>query len=328
MPHPVQPSPSDVHVNRPLTNYSLAFPNTGFVADQVFPNIPVNYRSDVYFTYDRGHWNRNNMRQRAPSTEASGATYGISTDSYTANRFALARDIDDEVRANSDAPINQDREATDFLVRSALINREVAWAAGYFTTGKWTTDVTGAATPSGAQVLQWSDDASQPIKDVKNNRTVIRKRTGVEANKLVVGREVWDALEDHPDIVARMDRGQTPRGPALANRVAVAEILGLDEILVMEAIQNTANEGAANVHAFIGGKSALLVYAAPNPGIMTPSGGYTFSWQGFLGATPNGWRIKKFRMEQLTSDRVEIEQYYTQKLVSADCGVFFATIVA
>lgn len=323
----IQPGPGDVHVNRPLTNMSLAFPNDGWVADKVFPNIPVNSRSDVYFTYDRGHFNRNNMRVRGPSTRASRATYGISTDSFSCARWALARDIDDEVRANADSPVNLDVEATEFLTRGALINREVNWAAAFFTTSKWTTDVTGAAAPTGSQVLQWSDPASTPIENIRAKKTVIRKSTGVEANKLVIGREVWDALIDHPDIIARMDRGQTT-GPAMANRQAVAEILELDEVLVMEGIYNSANEGATNVHAFVGGKSALLVHAAPRPGVMTVSGGYTFSWTGFLGATTNGWRIKKYREEAITSDTIEIEQYYAQKLVSADCGVFFATIVA
>lgn len=325
----IQPGPGDVHVNRPLTNLSIAYPNDGFVADRVFPNIPVNSRSDVFFTYDRGFWNRASMQPRAPSTESSGATYGLSTDSYIAKRWALHRDIDDEVAANADSPINLDREAMEFLTRQALLNREVNWAAAFFTTGIWTTDTTGvAAAPGANQVLQWSDPSSTPIEDVRARKRAIRERTGAEANKFVMGRKVFDDLMDHPDVVARLDRGQTPNGPALANADSLAAIFGVDEILVMEAIQNTANEGAANVHAFIGGRSALLVNAPPRAGVMTLSGGYTFSWTGFLGATPSGWRIKRWRMEEITSFRVELEQYYVQKKISADVGSFFATIVA
>ena len=58
---------------------------------------------------------------------------------------------------------------------------------------------------------------------------------------------------------------------------------------------------------------------------MTPSGGYTFSWTGAIGAGDSGGRISRFRLEQLKSDRVEIEMAFDQKLVSADLGYRFDT---
>jgi hypothetical protein len=102
----------------------------------------------------------------------------------------------------------------------------------------------------------------------------------------------------------------------------------VDEVLVMDAIENTAAEGAANVHAFIGGKHALLLYAPASPGLMTPSAGYTFTWQGLLGGGVLGSRISRFRMEHLKSDRLEIEQAFAQKKVAADLGYFFSGAVA
>ena len=55
----ILPSRGDVHVNRPLTNISIAFLQTqeAFVADRVFPNIPVTKQSDLFFTIDRGEFN-------------------------------------------------------------------------------------------------------------------------------------------------------------------------------------------------------------------------------------------------------------------------------
>jgi hypothetical protein len=70
-----------------------------------------------------------------------------------------------------------------------------------------------------------------------------------------------------------------------------------------------------------------LVYAAPRPSLLHPTGGYTFSWTGYLGAGPEGNRISRFRMEHLKSDRVEIEQAFDQKLVSSVMGAFFSGAV-
>jgi len=326
----IQPSRSDVHVDRPLTNISIAFMQNAnnFIADRVFPVIPVAKQSDKYFTYDRGMFNRDEMKLRAPGAESAGATYTLTTASYSADVWALHKDVGDQIRANADTPLQLDREATEFLTVKALIRKEKNWASNYFATGIWTTERTGVSgSPSGTEFQRWDEAASTPIEDVREGARTIHGMTGFRPNKMVIGRAVYDALLDHPDIVGRIDRGQTT-GTAIVMRQNLAALFEMDEILVMDAIENTAIEGAANAHSFIGSTNALLAYSAPSPGIMVPSAGYTFSWTGLLGAGALGTRIKRMRMEHLESDRVEIEMSFDQKLVAADLGAFFLTCVS
>lgn len=327
----IQPSRSDVHVDRPLTQISIAFMQAAanFVADRVFPVVPVGKQSDKYFTYDRGMFNRDEMQLRAPGTESAGATYKLSTDSYSADVWALHKDVADQVRANADSPLQLDREATEFLTIKALIRKEKNWAARHFITGAWTTERAGVASgPTGTQFLRWDVAASTPIEDVRAGATAMAELTGgFRPNKLVIGRHVYDSLLDHPDIVGRIDRGQTS-GAAIVLRQNLAALFEMDEVLVMDAVENAAVEGATNSHAFIGGKHALLAYAAPSPGLMVPSAGYTFSWNGLLGGGALGSRIKRMRMEHLESDRIEIEMAFDQKKVAADLGSFFLNAVS
>lgn len=328
----MQPTPSDVHVNAPLTNISIAFLQNAndFVASKVFPNISVSKQSDRYYVYNRGDFNRDEMALRAPGTESAGSGYTLdNTPTYYAPRHSIHKDIPDEVRANADAVLNPDREATVFVTHKALIKREKIFAANHFTTGKWATDITGVASSPGAgQVLQWSDANSDPIVEVRKGKRVVRESTGYEPNKLVLGRPVFDALLDHPDIIDRIKYGQTVGAPAQANAATLAALLGVEEILVMNAIENTAKEGQTAAHSFIGGKKALLCHSATAPGLMTPSAGYTFSWTGLLGAGAEGNRIRTFRLEQLGVDRVEIDMCFDQKLVASELGYFFDAIVA
>lgn len=328
----MNPTPGDVHVNTPLTNISIAFLQraTNFVADQVFPNIPVQKQSDRYYTYDRGMFNRDEMKLRAPGTESAGVEYTVdNTPTYFADPYAIHHDIPDQRRSNADAVLAPDREATELVTHKALIRREKLWASKYFAGSLWTTDLDGVASGPGAgEFLQWNDAASTPIEDVRAQKGTILGLTGYEPNTLVVGYPVWNALADHPDIVDRIKYGQTPGSPAVVTLQAVAALLEVERIVVMKAIENTADEGAANAHSFIGGKKALLCYAAPSPGLMTPSAGYTFSWTGYLGAGAMGGRIKRFRMEHLSADRVEMEMAFDQKLIAADLGAFFDTAVA
>jgi hypothetical protein len=325
-----QPSRSDVHVNGPLSSISLAFIQSAdaFVADRAFPRIGVSKQSDLYFTYDRGYFNRAEMEKRAPGAESAGANYAIGQASYACDVWALHRDVADQVRANADSPISLDREATELLTLQGLLRKEKEWADAHFVTGVWTSEVTGVSgVPAGGQFQRWDEAASTPIQDVRTGVRTVHKSTGFRPNKMVLGREVYDALLDHPDIVGRIDRGQTPGGPAIVMRQALAALFELSEILVMDAIENTAAEGLANVHAYIGGKNALLLHAAPSPGLMIPSAGYTFTWSGLLGGGALATRISRMRMEHLKSDRLEIEMAFDQSQVAADLGYMLLTAV-
>jgi hypothetical protein len=332
----MNPTAGDMHVNRPLTNISIAHfqGDDGFVADQVFPNIPVQRRSDIYVQYDRSDFARDEFRERAPSTESAGGGYKVDkTPTYYCKRWALHKDIDDEFRPDVDDPFNLDRDATIYLSQQAKISREVNWASKYFATGVWSQDLTGvAAAPAGNQFLHWSDDTSNPITYIKARSDAIHLKALRRPNTLVMGRQVWTVLSEHPDCVDRIKFSSTNTTPAIVMRAAVAALFELDRILVMDGIQVTSKENpdfeTSMVTAFIGAKNGLLVYAAPQASIMMPSGGYTFSWNGYLGASEQGVRIKKFRMDLITSDRVEAEMAYDQKMVSRDCGEFLTGMVA
>lgn len=332
-----QPTASDVHVNTPLTSISVAFMQNAanFVADRVFPNVPVAKQSDRYYTYDRGFFNRAEMQKRAPGTETKGIGYAVdNTPSYYCDVWGVHFDVHDQIRANADTVISPDRDATNLVSQQALLRKEKSWVANYFTTGVWTFNRNGVASSpvAGTSVLQWNDANSDPIKDVKDAKREIAQSTGFEPNKLTIGRATYDALTLHPDIIDRIKYGgQSASGsgnPARVNVVTLAMLFEVEEVLVCNAIENTAMEGIANAHAFIAGKHALLTYSPASPGLQVPSAAYTFSWTGYLGASALGGRISKFRMEPLKSDRVELELAFQQKVIAADLGWFWNGIVA
>lgn len=326
------PTPGDVHVNQPLTNISIAMIQnaTNFVAARVFPNIPVSKQSDRYYVYDRGEMNRDEMEERAPATESAGGGYKLdNTPTYYAKTFAFHHDIPDEVRANADAVLNVDRDATTYVTQKALIKRETLFASSFFSTGVWGNEVTGvSASPSGAQVLQWNDANSNPIEDVRTAKRTIAESTGFEPNKMVLSRTVYDKLVDHPDIIDRVKYGQTAGQPAMAGVNALKALFEIEDILVMNAIVNSAKEGQSAVHGFIGGKHAMLCHSATSPGLLTPSAGYTFSWTGMMGNGVQGNRISTFRIDTKKTDRVEIEMSFDMKKVAGELGYFLKDIVA
>lgn len=332
-----QPTLGDVHVNRPLTMMSIAYvqDQADFVANQVFPSIPVPNKSDSYFIYNRGDFFRNTMAKRAPGAPAAGGGYKLTTGSYTADVWSLLKTVDDQTRANSDSPLQPDRDATFYLTQQALINRDVNWASAYFTTSKWGTDMTGASGAGASSVKYWSSTGSTPIDDILAGHLAVKKATGYWPNTLVLGAEVFYELLTHAQITDRLKYGQTAPGPVTVSLTDLQALFKVPRVLVMSGIQtSSAEDDVANsdttpdTTAFIGGKNALLCYSAPSPSIMAPSCGYTFNWTGFTGATANGMRIKKYRWEVNSADHIEIDSAYAFGLVGKYLGYFFSGVVA
>lgn len=329
---PGNPQLGDVHVDVPLTNISLAYiqDQANFVADRVFANIPVTNKSDRYYTYSRADFNRDEMEERAPGTESAGNGYDIdNTPTYYATVFAFHKDIDDQVRGNSDSVLAPDRDATIFVTQKALIKRERTWASRYFQPGVWNFGSTGVSSaPTAGEFLQWDNDTSTPIEEIRTAKRIVQQATGFKPNIAVMGKLVFDILIDHPEFIDRIKFNFAQGVAAVANEQIIAQLFGLDEVLVMEAVYNSAPRGAPEVSQFIGGPNMLLAYRTKTPGLMVPSCGYTFSWNGWMGATGMGHRIKSFRMEWLESDRTEVQMAYDQKVVGADLGYFFNTAVS
>jgi hypothetical protein len=330
-----QPTNSAVHVDAALTNISVAFLQNAnhFAAGRVFPNVPVSKQSDRYFVFDRGDFNRDEAEVRAPGTESAGGGYELdNTPTYFANVYAFHHDVPDQVRSNADPAVDVERAAAELVMHKMLIKREKVWTTNFFTGGKWTNDYDGVASSAGTnEVIQWSDTVSgNPIGDIRAAKTTILESTGFMPNKLVLTQPVMDALVDHPDIVDRVKYAtSTTANPAMVNEQTLAALFGLDEIVVSRAIENTAAQGATASHSFIGGKKALLCYAAPTPSLMTPTAGYQFSWSGFMGQTNAfGVATKRFYLDALESTRVEGQAAFDMKLVSADMGYFWDSIVA
>lgn len=339
----ISPTPGDVHVNGALTNMSIAYSQdmTGFVADKVFPVVTSTKQSDIYWVWPRDNWNRDDMKVRAPGAQTAGTGFTMARAPFYCEVKGLHHPIPDQVVANADNPLAYDNAATMLVSNKELISREVGWVNKYFVAGLWTLQAEGNATATAAgsynpldslggnsRLLFWNNAASTPIEDMRKAMTWVQLRSGgFRPNTLTLSRQVADVLFDHPEIIARVNSGQTPNGPALSNESVLARILGLDRVLVMDGVINAAKEGLAEANAFFGGKHALLTYAPAAPNLMIPSAGYTFAWTGYLGASNRGTRIKRFYMVAEASTWVEVENAIDQRLTSAEMAFFFKDII-
>lgn len=324
------PTRAQIHIDRALTNISVAYMQdaSNFIANKVFPIIPVMKQSDLYFIYRREDFLRDEAAERAVGTESAGGDYNIDQSTpYFCRVYAFHKDVNEQERVNADSPLSPDQDATEFVSQKLLIRRERIWASQFFTTGVWATEISGvAATPGANQTLQWDQAASDPVAVVKNECTAMQEATGYRPNTMVLSPYVRDALLQHPDVIDRIK--YTQKG--IASVDLLAELFDVKSIHVASAIFNSAVKGATESTGFIMGKHALLCYSEPNPGLKKPSAGYIFAWKGLQGAGAFGNRVVRIPMPWLGMDteRIEGEMAFDMKKVAADLGTFFKDIVA
>lgn len=328
------PTTGSVHVNAPLTNMSVLYAQklTRFAADRVFPVVTSEKEGNVFFKFDKKFWARDTMKVRALATMAAEGGFGVTTDSFFCETYALRKPIADRLRRNSDKPLNQDRAAMRYLTQMERIRREKQFVTDFVKTGVFSTDKTGvAAAPGANQFLQWNNPASTPIEDIRSYITAVDLITlgAAKPNVLAVGKQVWDALVDHPDIIDRLKYGgQITNSLAKVTPAMVAALFEIEELIVADAVEETSIEGtAASSPAYMWGKKAILVHRTDEPQIEEVSTGYTLCWKD-EGANAQGWRIKKYRDEPLESDIVEIQSQFVQKGTALDSGVAIVSAVA
>lgn len=300
-----------------------------YIADQVFPMVPVQFQANKYFIFTKGDFFRDEAQKRADGTESAGGGFNLTTGTYSADVWAFHKDIGDQIRANADPAVDIETTSSEFCTQRLLIRRDRLFVSQYLTTGIWATDVTGVASgPSGSQTIQWNDDVnSDPISDIAAGKVNILLTTGMEPNKLTLSYPVFQALIKHPLIIDRIKYTSMPTAKNVTATL-LAEMFDLDRVIVSKAVYNAGIEGGSDSFNWIMGKSALLSYSPAAPGLMVPSAGYIFGWAGYTGLNDIGIRTSSWYEQKLKATRVECEMSFDMHVTGTDLGQFFASIVA
>lgn len=311
------PTINDVQAVDPvLTNLLIGYMQAEerFVASRVFPIVPTEKDSGTYYIFTKKYWFSDTMLPRAPGDAYPQSGQGVETTTYATLQYALAQPIADEVRANSQIPMDLEQAAVMWLAQKNLIRKEIAFAATAMVSGAWdNTDTTAT---------DWDDfSLGDPVSDIKTARRTISNSTGKKANTLLCGLIVADALENHPDIIDRLK--YTSAATEATMKSAMAAIFGLANYWVAEASYNTANEGQDFSASAIIDDDALVCSVDPSAGLFGATAGKTFSW------LPGGGEgiIINTRVDEKDTDLIKMKAQWDQKVVATDLGYLFTDIV-
>lgn len=323
-------TPQAVHVDEILTSFSINFATEqNYLADKVFPVLNVEKQSDKYYVFDAAEENREYtdlVTKAAPRTLPRKFNTTQSTDSYFAELYFAAFDIDSQTAANEDEMLRTREREAKRLMENLLKKRDRDFIATFMTTGVWGEDLVGTT-----DFTKWSDAASTPIDDImlwKENFEI--RNYGLKPNKIVMTKDIKRELMGNPQILGRINGGATVSSPAMVNDAIIASIFEVDEIVYADVVTNRANPGQAENAARMVSDQLLMVHTPSDAGIDTPAAGMIFAYNSVPGFTW-GITMESFSNDYLRMHQIEEEVHgkmaYDMKVTGPKLGTYVTDLI-
>lgn len=301
------------------------FDRSGFIGGRVLPVLEAESQAGSFSIIplaqllqrrkvtrnDRGGYSRSDWHGSTLTYETAEYGFEVPVDHREAAKYAELWDAED-ISAEM---------ALDVLLREY----EIRAAAAVFNATTWT----GASLTTSVGT-EWSSASSTPIANVKAAIEKVKNGTGVMPNALIINDFVFRNLQNVTEIkdaITASGAGQAAKqsdiGPA-----QLAQVFNLREVIVADAMYNTAAEGAAASLSPIWSSEYAMVarIAAPNSTLMKPAIGRTIHWAGdgsrFDGMT------ETYGDPQTRKTIMRARHDVQEKIVYAACGHLLSNITA
>jgi len=258
-----------IHTDRALSNLSLQYGNGAYIGERLMPVLDVGdgNLSGVYYSYDKRSrlaYPDDELGARGSPNELSQA---VTTGTYSCKWYGYKEYVDGMTIAAQDAPIDALADATQNLNEAIAFRRELRIATVMTTTGNYSGNT--AAIAAG---VRWDVAGGDPIGNIQTAKAALWNGRGPSKLVAFCSLNVMNVLMRHQaflDIFKYNSSGLVPAS-------AIANWMGIDEILVSDARKDTANSGATASYSRIWGDVFGLVRVATSPSIRNASFGYTF----------------------------------------------------
>lgn len=273
-----------------LTNMAQAYYQNAanYFAKAIFPICPVSQSSDNYYIFDKEDLLRDGWAQKPAYGKVMPVVLSEHTETYNCKVDQMIMGIDqirqtDLIRRQGPAIRDPRQQRTKTMAEQLNIHQDRLFADKFFRPGTWANEWKGVdnTSPDASQkeFIKFSNANSDPIKFIADQKLMMHEQTGRTPNKLAMGANVYNELLQHPGILERVKFGGTTANPAQVNKNVLAELFGVDELVVLMSIYNQAKLGKDADMTFIGDpNSMLLAYATSAPSPEEPSAGYIFTW--------------------------------------------------
>lgn len=300
------PLKNQLHVNQLLSNVSVQYKNSSYIAEKVFPTVPVMKDSDLYRIYERNFKIPDTVR--AEKGVAKEFSFDVSTSSFNLAQHALK----DYVGTNESDNYDQgslDVDTTEVLTDAILRRLELS-VAQLFTTTSWSLNVSLAA----ANAFNANTTVSDPVPVFDTAATVVIANTGMVPNYGILPRDGFVACKNH---ISVLDRVKYTSSEVSQNMLAA--LFGVSELHVPTAQYDTTAEGLTPTLSNFYGDVAFVGYKPSSPGLKQASAGYIFM--------KNVPRVRTWFDDERNAKAIEVQINFVAKVVASLAGYLIKDIV-
>lgn len=308
-----------------LEEFNLAMDRQGFIGLRVLPVIDVAQPSGTYGVIPIESMLANRETLRAPGSGYNRQNWKFETGSYATEENGAEDPVDDKEATMYRDYFDAEMIATERVRDVVLRNQEKRIADLVFNATTWT-----GASLTTAVSTEWSDTAnSTPLSDVEAAVRKVWDGGGFWPTVLIINHIVYRNLTNNEQIIDRISSNGAG-GPTKASdisRSALAQVFGLDEVIVASGTKNTAAEGQTPVFAQIwSNEYAMLARVATGRDVQQPALGRTFHWS--ADGSEIGTHIESYRDETVRGGIIRARHETDEKIIYPTAAHLLSNITA
>lgn len=296
------PLAPNVHYDKVLSEVSVRYTHEGFIANRIFPEIPVVHESDLIPVYDRENFRVVNDL-RADGARAHEVDFGWTYRAYQAQQHALRSLVTDRALRNADEPFDLFVDTTEHLTDMLLLRAD--WDAMSI--------LLDTNNNIGSTNCNWTNySTASPKADIMAAKNAIWAACGRTPNVIVIPSNVANLMtliaeiKEERKYVNDLTQSGLPRN-----------LWGL-EVIEVPVTRLTSNPGATPSYSALWSDNIWIGYVDPNPRRKMLTYG--------LCPTPGPRRVRTYRDEEREGTWVEVQWTYDFVVVARECGYILQTV--
>lgn len=317
--------------NQHLSNLAvLWYEESELATKRLFPVVEVDLPSGYYYEFSKGDLARDNVGLKPTYGSVAPALFGIKDNTFNCKVYQVLIGIDKLMMKpyEREGIIGIERHHTKKAAEQLALHQELDFASKFFKSGVWGNEWQGATTANVAQkkFLKFDNEKADPIALMDSLSVGVKQVGRRRPNKLALGVETFAALKNNPSVKERIKYSGSQVNPAVVNENVLAQLFGVEQVVVCDATYNAAQYGTAEDMQFVcDSKGALLFYAPKEPRIDEPSAIYSFQWR----LDNNNYIAIETHDLQDATHTLQIEGLiaYDMKKTADDLGVYLSNCV-
>ena len=284
-----------------------------FIGTKALPIFGTRKQKAVFPAITRASITRNADTKRAARGDYNRDGFEAKDKEYSCVEYGLEGALDDTERALYQTEFNAELTTVKTITRRLQQAQEKRVANLLFNTSTFA----GSSLYTNYDSTPWDDITTDVIAQVRAAKEKVRRNCGMMPNTLIMSTTNMDRLKANSAIIDRIKYTARPTDAEVTR--ALADLLGIKNILEGKAVHNTKLEGSSGFEGadIWSDDYAMVAVIADGQDLSLPGIGRTFLWQE---DSPDNAVVEQYREEKKRCDVFRVRHYVDENIIDPYFG--------